>query len=80
MIISCREDEFMKKLSLKCKILFILFATFLIISAILFNFEQITLAVISFIVAIIFAVLLVINQKKSLNKTTKKPKSNLIVK
>ncbi len=54
----------MNKLSLKTKILFVLFAVFLIISAILFNFEQMILAVISFIVAVVFAALLVIDHKK----------------
>ncbi len=54
----------MDKLGLKGKILFVLFAVFLIISAILFNFEQMILAVISFIVAVIFALLLVMVHKK----------------
>jgi len=48
----------MNKLNLKVKISFVLFAIFLIISAILFNFEQMVLAIISLIIAIIFAVLL----------------------
>ncbi len=58
----------MNRLSLKGKISFILFSVFLIISAILFNLEQIPLAAISFIVAIIFVVLLLIEHKKVLNK------------
>lgn len=54
----------MNKLSLRGKISFVLFSIFLIISSILYNFEQIVLAIISFIGAIIFAVLLVIEHKK----------------
>ncbi len=49
----------MSKLNLKGKISFILFIVFLIISDIFFNFEQIPVAFVSLIVAIIFAVLLV---------------------
>lgn len=64
-------DKLMDKLSLKCKILFILFAVCFIISDILFNFEQMILAIISFIIAIIFAVLLTIEYKKNSNKNLK---------
>lgn len=53
----------MNKLSLKGKISFILFAVFLVVSAILFNFEQMIFAIISLIVAVIFAVLLAIEHK-----------------
>lgn len=53
----------MNRLSFKGKISFILFAVFLIISAILFDFEQIILAIISLIIAIIFALLLTIWHK-----------------
>ncbi len=53
----------MNKLSLKSKISFILFAVFLVISAVLFNFEQMIFAVISLIIATIFAVLLAIEHK-----------------
>ncbi len=54
----------MNKLSLKIKIIFLLFAIFLIISAISFNFEQMLLAIISLIIATLFAVLLAIYHKK----------------
>lgn len=53
----------MNKLSLKSKISFVLFAVFLFIGAVLFNFEQMIFAVISLIIAIIFAVLLAFEHK-----------------
>ncbi len=55
----------MKKLSLKGKLLFISFVVFLIISGTLFNFDQMTLAVVFLIVAIIFAILLEIYHKNN---------------
>lgn len=54
----------MNKEKLKVKILFLLFAIFLIISAILFNFEKMLLAIISYIIVIIFALLLVMEKKE----------------
>lgn len=57
-------NKSMNKLNLKGRILVILFAIFLIISAVSFNFEHMILAVISFIVVIIFTVLLIIESKK----------------
>ncbi len=54
----------MNKLSLKVKILFVLFVVFLIISDILFSFEQMILAIVSLIGAIIFGILLTIEHKK----------------
>ncbi len=50
----------MKQFGLKDKILFAFFAIFLIASGILFNFEQMILAVVSFSVALLFAILLAI--------------------
>lgn len=60
------EVEYMNRLNLKGKILVVLFIIFLIISAIMFNFEKMVLAIISFIIAFIFALLLAIYHKKNL--------------
>lgn len=49
----------MNKLDLKRKILFVLFSLFLIISSVLFNLEKIVLAVIFFVIALVFIFLLV---------------------
>ena len=49
----------MDKLDLKSKILFVLFALFLIISSVLFSLEKIILAVVFFVIALVFIFLLV---------------------
>ncbi len=56
----------MIKLTLKIRILFVLFTIFLFASAILFNFEEMFLAGLSFGVTIVLAILLVIAHKKEL--------------
>lgn len=56
----------MNRLNLKMKILVMLFILFLCMSAILFNFEQMTLAIVSFIIAVIFALLLAVYHKKNI--------------
>lgn len=56
----------MNKLSLKSKILFLLFAASLSLSAIFFNFEQVILAIVALIITLIFAVLLAIEAKEGL--------------
>lgn len=56
----------MNRLNLKIKILVTLFILFLCISAIMYNFEQMALAIVSFTIAMIFALLLVIYHKKNI--------------
>lgn len=56
----------MNRLNLKMKLLVMLFILFLCMSAIMFNFDQMVLAIVSFIIAAIFALLLAIYHKKNI--------------
>lgn len=56
----------MNRLNLKMKMLVVLFILFLCMSAIMFNFEQIALAIVSFVIAVMFALLLAIYHKKNI--------------